>query len=366
MKIELLKEKVFEAIASAEKISGKNLTLPVLHCVLLKAEGKQLTIRATNLELGIEIAIPAKVEQEGVVAVPGSILASVISAAPVGATVTFQTEGKHLLVTHAGSETRINTMEAEDFPGLPRAEGGTTMKIKADDLIRGIKAVSYCASTSTIKPELGSVYVQFQGSKILFVATDSFRLAEKTVSVKQAVVEGSVLIPARSVSDIVRVLESAQGDVETRYNEHQISFTFDTTYLTSRLVEGAFPDYVRIVPQESSTEATLLKQDLLQTLKKTSIFSDRFHQVRFDVDPKKKACVIHADSAEIGETTDEVQAALKGEPIQVSFNQRYISDCFQSIASDSITLFLAGAGRPMIIRGVSDPSFFYLVMPMNK
>ncbi len=366
MKIELLKEKLFDAIASAEKISGKNLTLPVLHCVLLKAEDKQLTVRATNLELGIEIAVIAKVEQGGTVAVPGATLASVIAAAPVGATITIQTEDKHLLITYSGSETRINTVEAEDFPNLPRAEGGTMMKIKGEDLVRGVKAVSYCASTSTIKPELGSVFVQFQGSKMMFVATDSFRLAEKTVPVKQAVSEGSVLIPARSISDIVRVLEAAQGEIETHYNEHQISFTFDSVYLTSRLVEGAFPDYVRIIPQESSTEATMLKQDLLQALKKTSIFSDRFHQVRFDIDPKKKACTIHADSAEVGETTDEVQATLKGEPIQVSFNQRYISDCFQSIASDSITLFLAGAGRAMIIRGVSDPSFFYLVMPMNK
>lgn len=366
MKIELLKEKLFESAASAEKVSGKNLTLPVLHCVLLEAQEKQVVIRATNLELGIEITIPAKVEKQGVVAVPGSILSSVVGTAPAAVPVTLSLEEKHLSVTHTGSQTNIKTVEAEDFPSLPRVEGGTSITMQAEDFIRGLRAVSYCASTSSIKPELGSVYVQFQGSRVVFVATDSFRLAEKTITVKTAVPEGSVLLPIRNVPDIVRVLEQKKGDVNIQYNEHQISFSFDTVFLTSRLVEGAFPDYKKIVPQESVTEATMLKQDLLLALKKTGIFSDRFHQVKFDIDPKKKMCTVHADSDEVGETTDEIAATLKGEPIQVSFNQRYVSDCFQSIGTDSVTLFLAGTGRPMIIRGVSDSSFFYLVMPMNK
>ncbi len=366
MKIELLKEVLLEAITSAEKISGKNLTLPVLHCVLLKAEGKQLLVRSTNLELGIEMVLQAHVKQEGSVAVPGAVLASVIASAPAGGSITLSVEDKHLLVTYAGSEARLNTFDAEDFPSLPRIEGGTVATLQGNDLVRGIKAVSYCASTSTIKPELGSVYVQFQGSKMTCVATDSFRLAEKTVPVKTAVAEGSVLIPVRNIPDLVRVLEGAKSDIAMRYDEHQISFSFDSVYLTSRLVEGAFPDYTKIVPNNPSTEAVILKQDLLQGLRKTSIFSDRFHQVRFDIDPGKKMFVMHADSAEVGEMTDEFSASLQGESIQVSFNQRYVSDCFQSIASDSVTLSLFGVGRPMVIRGVSDASFFYLVMPMNK
>lgn len=366
MKLELLREALLETVGSAEKVSGKNLTLPVLQCILLKAEGKQLIVRATNLELGIEIITQANVEQEGTVAVPGSVLSSIVASAPTGTSITLATEDKHLLVTYAGSETRLNTFEAEDFPSLPHVESGTTTKLQGNDVIRGIKAVSYCASTSAIKPELGSVYVQFQGSQMTCVATDSFRLAEKTVPVKKAVAEGAVLIPARNIPDIVRVLEGAHSEIEVHYNEHQISFSFDAIYLTSRLIEGAFPDYTKIVPHDPSTEATILKQDLLQALKKTSIFSDRFHQVRFTIDPDKKTCIMQANSTEVGEMTDELSATLQGEPINVSFNQRYISDCFQSIASDSVTLSLFGTGRPMVLRGVSDPSFFYLVMPMNK
>lgn len=367
MKIELLRERVLESILSVEKISGKNLTLPVLHCVLIQTKGSEVVLRATNLELGIEITLPAKVEKEGEVAVSGSVLAHVISAAPSGSTITLATEEQHLVVTCAGSVTRIKTMETEEFPTLPKVEGGTAITIKAEDFVRGVRAVSYCASTSSIKPELGSVYVHFRSSQIVFVATDSFRLAEKTVTVKHTILEGIVLIPSRSISDITRILETlGQEEIEIRYTEHQISFVSGSTYLTSRLVEGSFPDYKQIIPKESSTETTILKADLLQTLKKTNIFSDRFHQIRFDVDPKKKILTVHADNTDVGETTDEIKATIQGDPIQLSFNQRFVSDCFQSIASDSITLFLAGTSKPMIIRGVSDSSFFYLVMPMNK
>ena len=366
MKAEASKEQLLQKVLLVEKASGKHLTLPVLQGIHIEATQNSLILRATNLDIGIEATLPAKIEQPGVVVVPGTVFAQVLNALPGGGMVQFELIEGHLVVGGVGSTTRIKCLEHDDFPKLPVVSDGVSITVAAKDMVSGIKSVWYSASTSTIKPELASVYVFEQNGSIVFVATDSFRLAEKRIRPKKAIDFESFLIPIRNTVDMVRVLESNEGEVELRFNDNQLSAVFDGVYFTSRLIDGSFPDYQQIIPKEFPTEAIFLKQDVQGTLKKTTIFSDKFNQVSFKIEPHKKKVMVNASSAEVGEMNDTVPATIEGDDLEISFNQKYLAESFQSIISDSVSFSFGGVGRPMVMKGVSDDSFFYLVMPMNK
>ncbi|MBI2618404.1 DNA polymerase III subunit beta, partial [Candidatus Kaiserbacteria bacterium] len=266
------------------------------------------------------------------------------------------------------SRTVLKTHLPDDFPSLPSVEGQVTHTLLSDDVVEGIQSVGYSASRSNIKPELSSVYVYERDKKLFFVATDSFRLAEKTIHTKQKnTLEESFLLPLRNALEIVRILNHVPGsDVIVKVGNNQISFECQNIFITSRIIDGTFPDYKQIIPKSHISEVIMLKQDLLNVFKKINIFSDKFGQVSIQVEPKKKSFVVSAHNSDVGETSDAIDAIVKGESVDMRFNYRYIYDCLASIHSDSVTMFFTGIGKPIILKGVSDESFLYIVMPMNK
>lgn len=366
MKIECVKNKLLLAVSKSEKITSKHPTLPVLRCVLIEAQKGSVVLRATNLELGIEIKIPAKIHTEGVVAIPANILYSFISQIQDDENITLEVSEKNLIVSSPSSRAVINSYNHEDFPTLPIVPKEKTFNINAKDLIKGFKSVWYSASISSMKPELASVYIYGDDNEVYFVATDSFRLAEKKIYTKKLKDIGAILIPYKSVIEIVRIIDDVSEEIEVNLTKNQISFSFGQTYITSRVVEGVFPDYKQIIPKEFTTEVVVLKQDMMQALKLATIFSDAFHQVSMKVDPSKKLFELSTRNTEVGEHVHKLSAAISGEAVAINFNYKYIVDCFQSIEADSVSLQFNGLNRPMVVRGVSDGSFTYLVMPMNK
>ena len=367
MKIECLKNNLTESIGIAEKISGKNLTLPVLNNLLLVVKNGKFLIRSTNLDLGIEIEVQCKVEKEGTVAVSGSVLHGLISTIYGSDKIILEVVSNNLTVSTKSNNALINTVPYDDFPTLPQVKSDNPINIKAKDLINGLKSVWYSASVSSIKQELSSVYIYHNDGKLIFVATDSFRLAEKTIIIKDKIEDFEpILIPLSNIAEIVRVLEYIGGDMQININNNQISFVSDKIYLTSRLINGNFPDYKQIVPKSHTTEVIVLKQDIINTLKNTNVFSDKFNQVSFSINPEEKSFTVSSRNENVGEVTDVVDSAITGDALNINFNHKYISDCFQSIAQDSVSFEFAGLSKPVIVRGVGDNSFFYLVMPMNK
>ena len=150
------------------------------------------------------------------------------------------------------------------------------------------------------------------------------------------------------------------------FNKNQISFSSDNVYLTSRVIDGVFPDYRQIIPKTSSTNVVLLKQDLLNALKLSNIFSDKFNQVNLKLSPKEKVFELSSANNDIGENKTYLDAALTGESIELSFNYKYFLDCFQSISTDSLSIKFSGAGSPLVVSPLGDTSFIYLIMPMNR
>ena len=365
MKIECSKEKLQAAITQASRVAGKNTNLPVLGCLLLDATKQGLLIRATNLELGIEVRVPVKVVKEGVVAIPADAIAQLASNLYGGGSVSLELKDGHLSVAAGKSRALIKAVPHEDFPTLPKPSD-TSFQIKTSNFAEGLRSVWYCASAASVKPELSSVLLQAGNDTLTFVATDSFRLGEKKIFLKGLPECDSMLIPLRNVPEIIKALDAHGGEATVCFGKHQLSFLLGETYLTSRLIEGSFPDYRQIIPKKSTTEAVLLKQDLANAFKLANIFSDQFHQVKLTLSPVKKSFAISSRSADIGESENSLDAALSGEEVSLGFNYRYIADCFQSIHSDSVKLQFSGVGKALLVSGISDPSFVYLVMPMNR
>lgn len=366
MKVVLQKEHLYNALAATERITGKNLSLPVLRCVLLVAEKKELIIRATNLDLGIEVRVAADVSEEGTVAVPADTFFTLLSTLSYEGPLTLSVIEGFMMISTPKSTTRVALMSHEDFPRLPKISDQNLFSIQAKDFVSGLRSVWWSASVSSIKPELSSVYIYANGEHLLCVATDSFRLAEKKVNISKIGKLDTLLIPLKNVTEIIRHLENFSGEVVVYGDVNQVGFTLGNVYITSRAVDGVFPDYKQIIPKTFETEVTLLKQDLADALKHVRIFSGQFNKLSVNIDHAKKQCVVETTNPESGESSVSLDCAITGPDIQMSFNYAYILDALQTVQTDSVTLQFAGVGKPTQMRSVGDQSFIYIVMPMNR
>jgi len=352
-----------ERLELVARISTKHLTLPALQCVLLSVSEQTLTLTATNLEVGIEATVPATQKEEGVVAVPASVLLQTITLLP-HKSVVLRIEDGSLVVETDKSKTHINMVEVDDFPSIPKIET-TKQGINGKTFAYGIKSAAFAASQSSIKPELGSVNItQKKEHTLTFVATDSFRLMEKTIAQQKLVLEEPLLIPQKNALELAHVCELREENPQLVVDENQCALIFSDVYITSRLTNGNFPDYEQIIPKEYTTHTTLLTKDLQSALKKTNIFLNKFMQLSVTVKPD--SLVLTAHSGEVGTTTEEIPATTDGEELTLHFNQRYISEGLAHITDESAVLHFAGIGRPLVVAGVNDASVRYLVMPMNK
>ncbi len=365
MKLECSIEKIRNALTTVERLTGKNLTLPVLGSVLWVATGKTLKLRATNLSVGIEIDVDAKIEKEGVVAIKGNILPSLFAVLSGDSKVSFELINDNLSVKTKTSTILLKSISHEDFPTIPLVSGDQC-EIPVKKFIEGLRAVYYSASLSEIKPEIGSIYIYPEDDMLVFVATDSFRLAEKKIKIKQKLTFTGILIPLKNTVELIKVFDDSTEDVVITLQKNQISFKTNTIYFTSRVVDGNFPDYKQIIPKKSTTEAIILKQDFISSLKISNIFTDKLNQVTFTINPSDKIFEIESKNSDIGENTTFVSGSFTGEEVVAHFNYKYILDCFNSISGDSLKIELNGNNKPMILRTVGDVSFMYLVMPMNR
>lgn len=365
MKFETPLDTLQTAMSTVARFAERRANLPVLGCVLITAEGSRLTLRATNLECGIEIVIPAKVSNEGVVAVPAGVFSGFLGNAK-GKSVTAELKGEVMKVETERASASIKTLPHEDFPILPRVSAERSFKAKSADLVRAIRSVAYCASLSAIKPELQSVLLYGDSGKLTAVATDSFRLAEKQIPLKSAGSVPELLIPARNAAELMRILEGINAEVEIYYNDNQLSLQHDGIYYTSRLLDGAFPNYRQIIPKSFSTEAVVLREEMAGALKSLSVFADKFAQVSLAIEPAKKSMLLSSRNPDVGEQVSTVKAAVDGDEIAMSFNGRYLADSLQAIQGDSVRLHSNGPGKAMLIKDAGDDSFFYLAMPMNR
>ena len=364
MQITIDTKNLLDTLEVVARVTTKHLTLPILQCVLIEVKKDTTTIKGTNLEVGIIGTLtPTKIESEGVVAVPAAVFLQTINLIPQP-TITLSLKNDVLIVSSKTSKTEIKTIPPNDFPTIPQVVG-EKFTINTTLLSLGIQTTAPTASQSSIKPELGSVYIhQKKEHSLTFVATDSFRLMEKTIPQKNLSLSESILIPYKNALELARVINISEGDVDMYVTENQCAISVGNFYITSRLVNGTFPDYEGIIPKEYTTTITLLTNDLTNALKKTNIFLNKFMQLTLTITSNQ--LTLSSQSSDAGTTTETINASVEGEDLTLNFNQKYIMEVLGHLTDDSVRLKCAGVGRPMVIENVHDKTLRYLVMPMNK
>jgi len=366
MKISCSREKLKERITQAERVTGKNIGLPILGSILLRTEKNILTVLATNLNVGVEFKVPAKIEKEGEVAVPANIVTGIFSGLSSGQNVELEKVNENLVISNNKNTTLVKSFNSEDFPIIPRIKNGISFKVAIESIVLGAKSVWYASATSDIKPEISSVYMYCDNDSIVFVSTDSFRLAEKKIKNVGKVEFDGVILPIKNIHDIIKILETVTGECMVTFDKNQISFETEEMYLTSRVVNGNYPDYRQIIPKAFTSEITVVKEDILSALKLTNVFADKFNKIKIKADAERKTFEISSRNSDVGENMTTIDATTKGDSFDVNFNYRYIQDGFQSIHSDSVVLKYDSKREVLIVAGTSDASFIYLVKPMNK
>ncbi len=367
MNLECSREKIRSAIAMAERATGKNLSLMILSHIVLEADKLLLKIRATNLDLGLEISLPSKINKTGTVAVSGQVLNNFFNNLPASEDkVKLELVNNNLNISSTNNSTTIKSYPIEDFPLIPKIEKPNTFTISSNDVVSDLKQVFYSASSSNLKPEIASVCLYNQPDGLFFVATDSFRLAEKKILNQELKLElPYLIIPLKNIIELIRIFDGFNKDLLVEYNKHQIAFTAEHFYLTSRLVEGVFPDYRQIIPTKFSTKVTVDKNELLKTLKLSNIFTDKFNQADITITTDGKMEI--KTTNDFGDNSSWLSvASLEGETTAVSLNLRYLIDGLSVINSPQVTLGFSGLNKPILLSGLSDQGFNYLIMPIRR
>ncbi|MFA6519344.1 MAG: DNA polymerase III subunit beta [Candidatus Paceibacterota bacterium] len=366
MNISIEKKEFSEAVHIASRFAErKSGTLPVLSSILILAGDDGIKMRATNLETGIDLKIKGEVKSNGVVAIPAVVLQQIASSLTQEGNITLEHTGDIVSLVSGTGKSSIKTVPYDDFPSIPFPENPKNRIVLPGVLLRTLfTTVASCASTSTVRPELSSIYLSIEGGVLTAVATDSFRLAEKKIPLSNKGTQGKFLIPAKNAMEIAQALPD--DDIIMSFDEHQCAFVGNTGMLVSRLTNATYPDYRQIIPKESIVEAVVLRKDFETALKRTTVFSDAFQKVRVSFDPKKKTLSLFAKNTDIGESTETLPAQISGSDLDISFNHRYLSAVLALTSAESISILAAGIGRPLIIKGVGDTSLLYLVSPMNQ
>lgn len=374
MKTIILKESLREGLIITGRIAPKNLSLPILGSVLLSSEKNFVCLKTTDLEIGIRWWALAKVEKEGKIACPLRIFQGLIDSLSAEKVI-LKTEEKNLLI-EADDETfraQIKAMDPEEFPIIPEPEVKETITIKASKLIPGLSRVAEVAATSMVKPEISGIYFRFSGNQLKMVATDSFRLAEETIVLDNEVEkEMAFILPQRSCREVVNIFGDQDSDVKIYLSTNQILFETMMTETShpkinffSRLIDGEYPNYQEIIPQEFRTKATIARPEFLQGLKAASLFSNKINEVKIVLKPGKQEIETQTQSQEIGQSSSILKAKIEGEESEVSFNWRFLADGLNQIKDKEIIFALSKDDGPVLLQSKENKNYFYLLMPLR-
>ncbi len=368
MKIIILKENLKQALSAVERGVIENNNLPILKNVLLKTD-KYFIVAATNLEIGIHYVAAAKINAPGSITVPFSPLYSIIQNSD-SERINLIAEGNTLIVKTDNYEAKIQGTSSEEFPIIPTiSHKDEYITIEPDILKDAINQVIGAAQVSELKPELSGVLFDFQVSILKLVATDSYRLAEKTLlnnDFKTTLHKGvKIIIPLRTISEVLRIF-SSNKPINIYIDAHQVLFTNDVVSLISRLIDGQYPDYTAIVPQKIETELLMDKENLLSALKLVGGFAGKTADVRMRSKTETKILEVYSSNQYVGENNYLIPVKRTGEGFsEISFNSRYLMDGVRVMGRDSLLLGVNGPSKPAILKTSGDTSFFYIVMPLE-
>ncbi len=363
MKIVVNQQKLLTALRTVERITGKNTSLPILSTILLKTDGGRLRLSTTNLELGIHYWVGAKVEAEGEIAIPARIFSEFINGVS-DEKITMRAEKNILFITTERSKTKVLGMETQEFPIIPPLKSADSFLIDRRAFKQGLDAVLDAVSLSELRPELNGVFVQVSEHSVIFAATDSFRLAEYITPLANNF-DKNFILPRSSALEISRILDNLDEDISVHLSENQIFFSNSSFQLVSRLIDGKYPEYKRIIPNNHVSVLELNRGEFEKQIRLASVFSSQISDIKLTA--QENSLEIIAQSTDRGEISSEVISENKNSsPFTISLNYRYILDALKSIKSDKFFLIYTGDGSPLIMRAALNDNYLYLLMPLRS
>lgn len=371
MKLVCTKENLASALSLVSGVATKNINLPILNNVLIKAGTQKVEIISTNLELAIIVNVRSKIEQPGSFTVPARTLTDFVNLLP-DEKIELELKENELQVTCGRSSTKIKGTSSEEFPVIPAAdENSHGFSILADEFKKGLSQVLPAVAKNDIRPELSGILFNFNDSELTIAATDSYRLAEKKMKLTQGNEKIKVIVPGRTAQEInhILLLGSPEGEKNVRLllSENQIALNYDSVQLISRLVEGQYPDYTQIIPRDFKTTAEFSLSKIIKEIKAASLFSTSgINGINFDLDSEQSIIKISSMSTQTGEYKSEVEVDIKGDNNSILLNYRYVLDGLNNLDGDSGILQMINADSPCVLSSKEDSGYLYVVMPIKK
>ncbi len=369
MKLSVMQENLARGLSVVSRAVSTRSTLPVLANVLLKTEDAGLKLTATNLEIGITYWVAGKVDVDGATTVPARLLTDLVTSLPPGERVDLELQAGDTLHIRAGRfESHLKGIDADEFPAIQTAGDRPTTRIAQNLFRRALEETAFAAASDEARPILTGVLARFEGDTVTLAAADNYRIAVKTIPVLDPVAETSVVIPARALNELVRILADTDDpvDVVLAQARNQILFHLEGIDLVSRLIDGQFPNYQQVLPQSHSTRAVLDREELLRAVRPAALIAhESANIVKLQISADGEAGVVVSANAEVGDHVGQVEAAVEGDGTTIAFNARYLADVLTNVTADQFALELNGPLSPGVFKPVGDERYVHVVMPVR-
>jgi DNA polymerase-3 subunit beta len=363
MKLQVTQENLNKALGTVARVANTRGTLPVLANVLIKTVNNRLSIAATNLDIAITHYIGAKVTEDGSITVPARLMQDFVNSLPSGV-IDLDLDEYKLNIATDQYQSVINGVSAEEFPVMPAIDNGKSWTVPSSQLKKSLQQVVMAASTDEARPVLTGVLLHTTDGKLFMAATDSYRLAEKQLGENTEEVE--LLVPVSAMQDLLRIVGDFEGDVRVTSDEQQILFHVGDVELVARLIEGRYPDYRKLIPQDFAVTANLKRADLLNVTKVSSLFArESAGSITINVDEAAQNLSIRSVASQLGENTATANAKVTGTGV-ITLNSRYLLDALHALNGDDVTFSFNGKLEPTVIRDPSTDDYTHIIMPLKS
>ncbi len=365
MRITSSKDLLLENLQSVLKTVSTKSTMPVLSGIRMELSGEKVELASTDMELSLRLTMEAKVEGEGALVAPGRLLTDVVKSLPQGEVTLDMDEKEQVLEVKCGSaDFRLNCLPAADFPRLPAMPEDGSFEIESGPLVATINTVARAASRDETRPVLTGILVKFSKEKLKMVATDSYRLSvRETPAVSTLKDKKEIIVPRSSLEELARICgQTGTEKVSVGIMDGQVIFTAGTIVLTSRLIEGQFPNYQQLLPDEFKHEIAMDKEELMDAAGRISLMAQKNAPLRLKFSSGE--LTISAQTPQVGEAKETMPVAFQGEEVEIGFNPEFLREGIDSVGAKEIALRIISPLRPGLIKGEGD-DFLYLIMPVR-
>jgi DNA polymerase-3 subunit beta len=337
-------------------------TVQILAGILLRTSGEKLELAATDMELSLRTSLDAQVGSDGSVVVPGRLLLELARLLPdADVTIEHRLEEAAVEIRSGSATYRLHTYNAEDFPRLPDADSGERHEVDRETLLATVARVSRSASRDESRPVLTGVLMRFEPGKIVMAATDSYRLSVKETALEGSVPELEAIVPARALGELARIALAGE-EIELGVHENQVVFSTGDALLTTRRIDGQFPNYKQLVPEAFDHEIALPREELLEVVRRVSVMAQRNSPLRLRFADGE--LTVSAQTQDVGEARESLPAPFAGEPLEIGFNAEFLRDGVESVVGEQLRMKLISPLRPAVLQGDAD-DFLYLIMPIR-